>query len=84
MVLEFSKPRKFPMKQLYGFHSKVIIPFFGRMFSKDKAAYTYLPESIKAFPEGQHFVDILNEVGYADTALRPLTGGIATIYTAAK
>ena len=84
VVLEFSKPRMFPIKQLFGFYSRVFIPFFGKMFSKDKRAYTYLPESVKAFPEGQNFLDILTEIGYSDVSSIRLSGGIATIYIGTK
>ena len=56
LVLEFSQPQKFPVKQFYNFYSHVILPFFGRMFSKDRSAYTYLPESVKQFPYGEKFV----------------------------
>jgi demethylmenaquinone methyltransferase/2-methoxy-6-polyprenyl-1,4-benzoquinol methylase len=84
VILEFSKPRKFPVKQSFNFYSKRIIPFIGRMVSKDKAAYTYLPESVAAFPEGQDFLDILSKVGYKDVKSRPVSGGIATIYYGKK
>jgi demethylmenaquinone methyltransferase/2-methoxy-6-polyprenyl-1,4-benzoquinol methylase len=84
VILEFSKPRKFPIKQSFNFYSKRIIPFIGRMVSKDKAAYTYLPESVAAFPEGQDFLDILSKVGYKDVKSRPVSGGIATIYYGKK
>ena len=55
VVLEFSKPKTFPIKQLFGFYSKVIIPLFGKYISKDERAYTYLPESVAVFPEGAAF-----------------------------
>ena len=84
VVLEFSKPRVFPVKQLFGFYSRVFIPFFGKLFSKDKRAYSYLPESVKVFPEGQDFLNILNEVGYSDVSSIRLSGGIATIYLGTK
>jgi len=84
VILEFSKPRKFPVKQSFNFYSKRIIPFIGRMVSKDKAAYTYLPESVSAFPEGQDFLDILSKVGYKEVKSRPVSGGIATIYYGKK
>lgn len=83
-ILEFSKPRSFPMKQLYFLYFKYIMPMLGRIISRDKAAYTYLPESVMAFPEGQDFEDILEDTGFTHTARRPVTGGIATIYTARK
>jgi demethylmenaquinone methyltransferase/2-methoxy-6-polyprenyl-1,4-benzoquinol methylase len=84
VVLEFSKPKVFPIKQLFGFYSSVFIPFFGKMFSKDKRAYSYLPESVEAFPEGQNFMDILTQVGYSEVSSIRLSGGIATIYLGTK
>lgn len=84
VILEFSKPKRFPIKQLFGFYSKRIIPFFGKRISKDERAYTYLPESVEAFPEGQAFLDILTEIGYKNVSSIPVSGGIATIYTGIK
>lgn len=84
VILEFSKPKKFPVKQYYAFHSKYVIPFFGRMISKDSSAYTYLPESIQAFPEGQNFVEIMRKLGYKDVYMLLCSGGIATIYVGTK
>lgn len=84
VVLEFSKPRKFPMKQLFGFYFKRIMPTVGRWVSKDAAAYTYLPESVAAFPEGQAFLDELTACGYDELTAVPLTGGIASIYFGRK
>lgn len=84
VVLEFSKPAKFPMRQLYNFYFKNILPGLGRLISKDSAAYTYLPESVEAFPDGTDFENILRKVGFKETACRPLTFGISSIYTARK
>lgn len=84
VILEFSKPKKFPIKQLFNFYSKRIIPFLGKSISKDKSAYAYLPESVEAFPEGKDFVAILEKVGYRDVKAKPVSGGIATIYTGIK
>lgn len=84
VILEFSKPKKFPIKQLFGFYSKYMIPFFGKFISKDKRAYEYLPESVAAFPEGQDFVDIMKKVGYKDIKSQLVSGGIATIYSGIK
>ncbi len=81
IVLEFSKPSKFPMKLLFGFYFRFIMPTIGKLVSKDSRAYTYLPESVQAFPEGNEFVEILKRCGYSDVKAKPLTGGIATIYT---
>jgi demethylmenaquinone methyltransferase / 2-methoxy-6-polyprenyl-1,4-benzoquinol methylase len=84
VILEFSKPKRFPIKQGYAFLSRRIIPFFGKRISKDEKAYAYLPESIAAFPEGQDFKDILLQVGYVNLSSQLLSGGIATIYTGLK
>lgn len=84
VILEFSKPKKFPVKQYFKFHSKYIIPTIGKAISKDKAAYTYLPESVAAFPEGQAFMDIMTEVGYRNVRSKIVGGGIATIYYGIK
>jgi demethylmenaquinone methyltransferase/2-methoxy-6-polyprenyl-1,4-benzoquinol methylase len=84
VILEFSKPKKFPVKQYYAFHSKYIIPFFGKTISKDSSAYTYLPESVAAFPEGQDFQDILVKLGYKNVGAKLVAGGIATIYFGTK
>ena len=84
VILEFSKPKKFPIKQLFGFYSKRLIPFIGKTISKDKRAYAYLPESVEAFPEGQDFMDIMSKLGYKNVASKLVSGGIATIYTGIK
>lgn len=84
IVLEFSKPKSFPIKQLFGFYSNYLIPFFGKLFSKDKRAYSYLPESVKVFPEGQAFRDILTNVGFENVSSFTVSGGIATIYSGTK
>lgn len=84
VILEFSKPKKFPVKQYYKFHSKYLIPFFGKLISKDSRAYTYLPDSIQAFPEGKDFEAILRKVGYRNVKSIPVSGGIATIYIGEK
>lgn len=84
VVLEFSKPQKFPFKQLYNFYFKSILPIVGRIISKDQSAYTYLPESVKAFPDGNAFLEVLNRVGYKNTICRTLTFGISSIYMGRK
>jgi demethylmenaquinone methyltransferase/2-methoxy-6-polyprenyl-1,4-benzoquinol methylase len=83
-VLEFSKPMKAPMKQLFRFYFHRVMPAVGRTVSKDSAAYTYLPKSVDAFPEGQAFLDILAKAGLREGKAEPLTGGIATLYTGRK
>ena len=84
VILEFSKPKAFPIKQLFGFYSKVLIPLFGKYISKDERAYTYLPESVAAFPEGAAFVGVLQKVGYQTSEPIRLSGGIASIYIGTK
>lgn len=84
VILEFSKPKKFPIKQLYNFYFNNILPGIGKLVSKDNAAYTYLPESVNAFPEGEEFVLILEKIGYKEIKNMPLMFGIASIYYATK
>lgn len=84
VVLEFSRPRKFPFKQVYSFYFKAILPKIGRFVSSDKAAYTYLPESVEAFPDGEDFLRILNLVGFKRTQCKALTFGISSIYSGTK
>lgn len=84
VILEFSKPKYFPMKQLYLLYFFTILPLIGRMVSKDKSAYSYLPESVMAFPDDLKFLDILKRVGFTKNSQKRLTFGIATIYIAQK
>ena len=84
VVLEFSKPVKFPFKQLYNFYFKFVLPKIGRWVSKDSSAYTYLPESVQAFPDGEGFTKILDHLGYKDTQCKPLTFGISSLYIGTK
>ena len=84
LILEFSKPKYFPMKQLYFFYFFKILPFIGRMVSKDQSAYSYLPESVMAFPDDQRFLNLLQRIGFSRTRQHRLTFGIATIYQAQK
>ena len=84
VVLEFSRPSRFPFKQVYNFYFKLILPRIGRLVSRDKSAYTYLPESVEAFPDGEKFVAILKETGFKNSACKPLTFGVSSIYIAQK
>ncbi len=83
-VLEFSKPQHTPMRQLFRFYFHRVMPLIGRTVSKDNAAYTYLPQSVDAFPEGKEFLALLARAGGTNGTAQPLTGGIATLYTARK
>ena len=84
VIVEFSKPTLFPFKQLYSAYFNFILPFIGKIISKDNTAYAYLPESVRAFPFGQEFLTILKNVGYKETICKPLTFGISSIYVGRK
>ncbi len=84
MILEFSKPSVFPIKQLYQFYSKTFLPWLGKLISKDKAAYQYLPESVEAFPEGKNFVQILEKIGFKNVICKRLSFGICSVYMGEK
>jgi len=83
-ILEFSQPEHTPFKQLYGFYSRRILPFIGKLISGDASAYTYLPESIAAFPYGEKMKKLIRQNGFAQAEAYPLTFGIATLYVAKK
>lgn len=80
VILEFSRPSKFPMKQLYKVYFTTILPWIGRSISRDQEAYRYLPESVKAFPDGISFLKILSGLGYKTPQCKPLTFGISSLY----
>ncbi|HUX95301.1 MAG TPA: bifunctional demethylmenaquinone methyltransferase/2-methoxy-6-polyprenyl-1,4-benzoquinol methylase UbiE [Bacteroidales bacterium] len=84
LILEFSKPTSFPFRNIYNFYFRNILPFFGRIFSKDKSAYSYLPDSVSRFPDNEHFLEMLAEAGFSETRQVKLTGGVASIYTGIK
>ncbi len=84
VVLEFSQPEKAPFKQLYNFYFKNILPGIGKLVSKDARAYTYLPESVQAFPYGDAFLNKMKESGFKQNTARTVTFGIASIYQGRK
>ena len=84
VILETSVPTKFPYKQGYRFHTSVILPVVGKLFSKDKVAYSYLSESANSFPFGEKFNNILLKNGFTTATDKPVTFGVASIYTATK
>lgn len=84
MVLEFSRPSGFPFRNLYNMYFKNILPSVGRMFSKDRIAYDYLPRSVMQFPDNEAFLKLLGQAGFRETKQKRLTGGIASIYTGKK
>ena len=83
-ILEFSKPRYFPVKQIYRFYSFYILPFLGRLFSKDNSAYSYLPESVEQFPDGIELLNLLADSHFTQVRQFRQTFGVATIYTGLK
>ena len=84
VILETSVPTKFPFKQGYNFHTKVLLPLIGRFFSKEGSAYAYLGESAAVFPFGEALNNILRKIGFIDVKAMPQTMGVATIYSASK
>ena len=83
-IIELTTPISFPMKQLFKVYSKVILPFYGRLISKDSSAYDYLNKTIAAFPQGETMMKILQKAGFAKTSFKRLTFGICTMYIAEK
>ncbi|HTR99149.1 MAG TPA: ubiquinone/menaquinone biosynthesis methyltransferase, partial [Bacteroidota bacterium] len=84
LVLEFSRPRAFPFRQIYMAYFRGLMPLIGRAVSGHPTAYAYLASSVMAFPEGDEFCAILARTGFAGAAAERLTGGIASVYTATK
>lgn len=84
VILEFSNPRNGFIRWAYNFYFNRVTPFIGRLFSKDIRAYTYLPESVKAFPDNERFTDILKKLHYTNCTFRSLCFGISAIYQASK
>jgi demethylmenaquinone methyltransferase/2-methoxy-6-polyprenyl-1,4-benzoquinol methylase len=83
-ILEPSEPTNFPLKQFYNLYFHHILPFIGGIISKDKNAYTYLPDSVSAFPSGNDFLTELNKVGFKESKYIPLSFGIVSLYVAIK
>lgn len=84
VVLEFSKPRVFPLKQFFNLYFKNILPLIGKLRSKDQRAYQYLYESVQAFPDYEKFTAILDKIGFTQTNYKTLSAGICCIYLAKK
>ncbi len=83
VILELSTPDRPPMKQLYRIYSR-LIPLMGRLVSHDRSAYTYLPQSIRAFPQGEVMSESIRRAGFSDVRFRRLTFGVCTLYMATK
>lgn len=84
VVLEFSKPKVFPVKQIFYFYFHFVLPLIGRLFSKDRRAYTYLPESVETFPEGDAFLKLMEQAGFKTNKQIQLSFGISSIYHGVK
>jgi demethylmenaquinone methyltransferase/2-methoxy-6-polyprenyl-1,4-benzoquinol methylase len=84
MVLEFSKPDRFPFRQIYYFYFKTMLPVIGRLFSKNRVAYSYLPDSVMQFPDNERFMALMQSAGFYNVSYKKLTGGVACIYTGFK
>lgn len=84
LILEFSKPKHFPFKQIYFFYFKYILPLIGKIISKHNEAYNYLPNTVMNFPEGEMFLDILRKIGFKNTRQHRMTFRIATAYVGEK
>lgn len=84
VILEFSYPTNFLIKAGYNFYFSYITPLIGKLFSSDKRAYSYLTESVKAFPNNEKFVEIMNTVKFKESAFQSLSFGIAAVYTGSK
>lgn len=84
LIVELSAPRKFPMKQLFSIYAKLIMPTLGKLISKDNSAYTYLPATMAAFPQGEVMQGILRNAGFTEVRFKRFTFGISTMYLATK
>ena len=84
IVLGFSNPKKFPIKQMFNFYSRKLMPAVGKIVSKDSRAYSYLPESVQAFPTEDKFAKIIEENGFTNATYENVSGGIAAIHVAIK
>jgi demethylmenaquinone methyltransferase/2-methoxy-6-polyprenyl-1,4-benzoquinol methylase len=83
-IVELTTPPQFPMRQLFHVYSHTVLPLYGRMVSKDSSAYTYLTQTIEAFPQGEQMVEILKKAGFREATFQRLTFGICTMYFATK
>ncbi len=84
VILEFSKPLDFPVKQIYNIYFKNFLPLAGKMFSGNKRAYSYLPESVTAFPHGEEFLKMMRRSGFKNLKQISLSFGIASLYIGEK
>ncbi len=84
VIIELTAPRRFPMRQLFWLYSHVLMPLVGRLVSRDSKAYSYLPATMEAFPQGEVMREILQKAGFRDVEFRRFTFGLSTLYTACR
>lgn len=84
VILEASEPTNKFVKIFYNVYFKLILPKIGRLISGDGSAYSYLPESVSKFPQGNMFKNILDKLGYKNTKWVPLTFGASSVYIGSK
>ncbi|MBR1768868.1 MAG: bifunctional demethylmenaquinone methyltransferase/2-methoxy-6-polyprenyl-1,4-benzoquinol methylase UbiE [Bacteroidales bacterium] len=84
IILEFSYPKNFLIKAVYNFYFTSVLPLVGKIISKDRQAYSYLPKSVKNFPQREDFLQHLQKAGFRNTGFQSLTFGICTIYYGEK
>jgi len=83
-IVELTRPQRFPMRQLFWIYSHTFLPVYGRLISKDQRAYSYLTQTIEAFPQGEEMMGIFKKAGFREASFRRLTFGICTMYFATK
>lgn len=84
VIIELTAPRRFPMRQLFWLYSHVLMPLVGRLVSRDSKAYSYLPATMEAFPQGEVMREILQKSGFREVEFRRFTFGLSTLYTACR
>ncbi len=84
IILEFSRPKSKLLCKLFDMYFCYVLPLIGKLFSKHSSAYTYLPDSVKEFPYGEGFAQLMREAGFTAVEYHPLTFGIATVYKGVK
>lgn len=84
LIVELSTPQHFPMRQLFGLYSRIVMPAVGWLFSRDRKAYSYLPKTIEAFPQAETVYDILMRTGFSQVRFHRFTFGLCTMFLATK
>lgn len=84
VIIELTSPVHFPMKQLFWLYSHCFMPLLGKCISRDNSAYSYLPATMEAFPQGEEMEGILQKAGFSEVKFKRYTFGLSTLYTAKK